>query len=175
MTLGDRSPSELFTRLLQHINNPDCNDHWEPRRHKRPRFKRRRQVGGRSKTGDQPGELGFVHGPLQQATSRRGNHSRRPWSPVHVMGVHQQRRQIRPQTQPRHCRRLLRQRHDRVVLGQNADRAIGSEKWFTIVELSTEMVDYIDTFHNHKRRDSSLDVLAPTEYETQHAPMLQLT
>ena len=49
------------------------------------------------------------------------------------------------------------------------------KKWVTIVELSTEMVDYIDTFHNHQRRHSSLDMLTPTEYENLYAPTLQLT
>ena len=49
------------------------------------------------------------------------------------------------------------------------------KKWVTIVELSMEMADYIHSFHNDKRRHSSLDVLTPTEYEQLHAPVLQLT
>ncbi len=49
------------------------------------------------------------------------------------------------------------------------------KKSVTIVELSTEMVDYIDTFHNNKRHHSSLDMLTPTEYENLYAPTLQLT
>lgn len=48
-------------------------------------------------------------------------------------------------------------------------------KWTTIVELSTEMVVYIDTFHNHQRRHSSLHRLTPTEYENLYAPTFQLT
>jgi transposase InsO family protein len=49
------------------------------------------------------------------------------------------------------------------------------KKWATILELSAAMADYIDSFHNDKRRHSSLDMLTPTEYEQQHAPVLQLT
>jgi len=37
------------------------------------------------------------------------------------------------------------------------------------------MADYIDSFHNDKRRHSSLDMLTPTEYEQLHAPVLQPT
>ncbi len=51
---------------------------------------------------------------------------------------------------------------------------LNRQKWSSIVELSTAMVDYIDSFHNEKRRHSSLDMLTPTEYETKHAPTLQL-
>lgn len=48
-------------------------------------------------------------------------------------------------------------------------------KWATIVELSKEMADYIDTFHNHQRRHSSLDMLRPTEYDNLCAPTRTLT
>lgn len=44
------------------------------------------------------------------------------------------------------------------------------KKWVTIVEMSTEIVDYIDTFQNHQQRHSSLDMVIPTEYENLHAP-----
>ncbi len=49
------------------------------------------------------------------------------------------------------------------------------KKWDTIIELSTAMAEYIDTFHNTKRRHSALSMLPPTEYEQLHAPTLQLT
>jgi transposase InsO family protein len=49
------------------------------------------------------------------------------------------------------------------------------KKWLTILELSVAMADYIDSFHNNRRRHSSLDMLTPTEYEQLHAPELQLT
>lgn len=49
------------------------------------------------------------------------------------------------------------------------------KKWTTVVELSTEIADYIDCSHNHKRRHSLLGMLTPTEYENLYAPMLKLT
>jgi len=59
-------------------------------------------------------------------------------------------------------------------LGPDANRTAGSKKWATILELSAAMADYIDSFHNDKRRHSSLDMLTTTEYEQLHAPLLQL-
>ena len=38
---------------------------------------------------------------------------------------------------------------------------LNRQKWSSIVELSTAMVDYIDSFHNEKRRHSSLDMNRP--------------
>ena len=64
--------------------------------------------------------------------------------------------------------------HDRILLGPDANRTAGSKKWATILELSAAMADYIDSFHNDKRRHSSLDMLTTTEYEQLHAPLLQL-
>jgi len=36
----------------------------------------------------------------------------------------------------------------------------------TVVELSMAMADYIENFHNTRRRHSSLEMLTSTEYET---------
>jgi hypothetical protein len=44
------------------------------------------------------------------------------------------------------------------------------QKWSSIVELAAATVDYVDTFHNKKRRHSALDMLTPTEYENLHPP-----
>jgi len=59
--------------------------------------------------------------------------------------------------------------------GRMQTELLNRKKWVTILELSAEMADYIDSFHNDKRRHSSLDMLTPTEYEQLHAPVLQLT
>ena len=59
--------------------------------------------------------------------------------------------------------------------GRMQTELLDRKKWVTILELSAAMADYIDSFHNDKRRHSSLDMLAPTEYEQLHAPVLQLT
>ena len=59
--------------------------------------------------------------------------------------------------------------------GRMQTELLDRKKCATILELSTEIADYIDTFHNHQRRHSALDMLTPTEYEQLHAPTLQLT
>jgi len=41
-------------------------------------------------------------------------------------------------------------------------------KWATTVELSDEMGDYVDNFHNRRRHHSTLDMPSPAEYE--HPP-----
>ena len=51
------------------------------------------------------------------------------------------------------------------------DEASATKQEITMDRLVT---DYIDCFHNHKRRHSSLGMLTPTEYENLYAPMLQL-
>jgi putative transposase len=41
-------------------------------------------------------------------------------------------------------------------------------KWKTRIELATAIHDYIETWHNTRRRHSALNMLTPTEYENQH-------
>ena len=42
------------------------------------------------------------------------------------------------------------------------------QKWFTIVELSTAMADYIENFYNPAGRHSSISYLTPDECEALH-------
>jgi len=42
--------------------------------------------------------------------------------------------------------------------------------WKTRIELATAIHDYIELFHNTRRRHSALGMLTPTEYETLHTP-----
>jgi transposase InsO family protein len=42
--------------------------------------------------------------------------------------------------------------------------------WRTRIELATAIHDYIELFHNTRRRHSSLGMLTPTEYENLHNP-----
>ncbi len=44
------------------------------------------------------------------------------------------------------------------------------QAWKTRIELATAIHDYIELFHNTRRRHSALGMLTPTEYETLHAP-----
>ncbi len=52
---------------------------------------------------------------------------------------------------------------------------LNRNSWKTVVELSMAMVDYIENFHNTRRRHSSLDMLTPSEYEISNQNLLQLT
>ena len=43
------------------------------------------------------------------------------------------------------------------------------QRWKTRIELASALHDYIELFHNARRRHSALGMLTPTEYETLHA------
>jgi transposase InsO family protein len=45
---------------------------------------------------------------------------------------------------------------------------LNRKTWKTRIELATAIHDYIELFHNTRRRHSSLGMLTPTEYETLH-------
>ena len=40
------------------------------------------------------------------------------------------------------------------------------KRWKTRIELASSIHDYIELFHNTRRRHSALGMMAPTEYET---------
>ena len=40
--------------------------------------------------------------------------------------------------------------------------------WKTRIELASAIHDYIELFHNTRRRHSALGMLAPTEYENRY-------
>lgn len=46
---------------------------------------------------------------------------------------------------------------------------LNRKRWKTRIELASSIHDYIELFHNTRRRHSSLGMLTPTEYETLHA------
>jgi putative transposase len=45
---------------------------------------------------------------------------------------------------------------------------LNRKRWKTRVELATAMHDYIEIWHNTRRRHSALNMLTPTEFEQQH-------
>jgi putative transposase len=45
---------------------------------------------------------------------------------------------------------------------------LNRKRWKTRVELATAIHDYIEIWHNARRRHSALNMLTPTEYENQH-------
>lgn len=50
--------------------------------------------------------------------------------------------------------------------GRMQTELLNRKAWTTVVELSMEMTDYTENFHDIRRRNSSLVMLTPTEYET---------
>jgi len=59
--------------------------------------------------------------------------------------------------------------------GRMQTELLNRKSWTTVIELSMAMADYIENFHNSRRRHSSLAMLTPTEYETTNQNQLQLT
>ncbi len=59
--------------------------------------------------------------------------------------------------------------------GRMQTELLNRKTWTTVVELSMEMADYIENFHNTRRCHSSLAALTPTEYETTNQIQLQLS
>jgi len=45
---------------------------------------------------------------------------------------------------------------------------LNRKKWRTRLELANAIFEYLEVFHNRKRRHPSLGMLTPTEYETLH-------
>jgi putative transposase len=43
---------------------------------------------------------------------------------------------------------------------------LNRKRWRTRLELANAIFEYLEVFHNRKRRHSSLGMLTPTEYET---------
>jgi transposase InsO family protein len=52
---------------------------------------------------------------------------------------------------------------------------LNRKSWTTVVELSMAMADYMENFHNSRRRHSSLAMLTPTEHEISNQNLQQLT
>jgi putative transposase len=46
---------------------------------------------------------------------------------------------------------------------------LNRKKWKTRVDLANSIHDYIELFHNTRRRHSSLNMLTPAEFERQHS------
>jgi len=59
--------------------------------------------------------------------------------------------------------------------GRMQTELLNRKSWTTVVELSMAMADYIENFHNIRRRHSTLALLTPTEYETTNLIQLQLS
>ncbi len=56
--------------------------------------------------------------------------------------------------------------------GRMQTELFNTRKWSTVEQLSVAIADYIENFHNTRRRHSALDMLTPTEFETLHTQQL---
>jgi len=56
--------------------------------------------------------------------------------------------------------------------GRMQTELFNTRKWSTVEQLSVAIADYIENFHNTRRRHSALDMLTPTEFETLNTPQL---
>jgi transposase InsO family protein len=56
--------------------------------------------------------------------------------------------------------------------GRMQTELFNTRKWRTVEQLSVAIADYIENFHNTRRRHSALDMLTPTEFETMNTPQL---
>jgi len=47
---------------------------------------------------------------------------------------------------------------------------LNRRRWRTRVELATAIFEYLEVFHNRRRRHSALGMLTPVEFEARHEP-----
>ena len=52
--------------------------------------------------------------------------------------------------------------------GRMQTELLNRKRWRTRLELANAIFEYLEVFHNRKRRHSALGMLTPTEYETLH-------
>ena len=45
---------------------------------------------------------------------------------------------------------------------------LNRRRWRTRIELANALFEYLEIFHNRRRRHSALDMLTPIEYEMLH-------
>jgi len=57
--------------------------------------------------------------------------------------------------------------------GRMQTELFNTRTWSTVEQLSVAIADYIENFHNNRRRHSALDMLTPTEFETLNTPQLR--
>ena len=52
--------------------------------------------------------------------------------------------------------------------GRMQTELLNRKQWRTRVELANAIFEYLEIFHNRQRRHSSIEMLTPIEFETQH-------
>jgi hypothetical protein len=61
--------------------------------------------------------------------------------------------------------RLARARHGRAVEHPGVDELLDRQRWRTRIELADAIVEYLDIWHNRRRRRIALGRLSPLEFE----------
>jgi len=56
--------------------------------------------------------------------------------------------------------------------GKMQTELFNTRKWSTVKQVSAAIADYIENFHNTRRRHTALDMSTPSEFETFTAPRL---
>ena len=54
--------------------------------------------------------------------------------------------------------------------GRVQTELLNRRRWRTRIELANALFEYLEIFHNRRRRHNSLGMLTPIEYEKLHAP-----
>ena len=54
--------------------------------------------------------------------------------------------------------------------GRVQTELLNRQRWRTRIELANALFEYLEIFHNRRRRRSSLEMLTPIEYELRAAP-----
>lgn len=60
---------------------------------------------------------------------------------------------------------MLRQQHDESFWEHMQTELLDGQAWRTRLELANATVEYLEMFHNQKRRHSRLGMRSPVEYE----------
>ena len=55
--------------------------------------------------------------------------------------------------------------------GRVQTELLNRRRWKTLIELANALFEYLEIFHNRRRRHSALGMLTPIEYERLHATM----
>ncbi|MDQ3055437.1 MAG: integrase core domain-containing protein, partial [Actinomycetota bacterium] len=53
--------------------------------------------------------------------------------------------------------------------GRMQTELLNRRRWKTRTELANAIFDYLEVFHNRRRRHSALGMLTPTQFELQHS------
>ena len=106
------------------------------------------------------------HGDQSQDTERGRDNSLRSRGAVRVLGVQPEGQRRRPRAVDGSRRCSVRQCDGRGVLGRMQVELLNRKRWKTRVELAAAIHDYIEIWHNTRRRHSALNMLTQRSART---------